>query len=169
MVGLTYEGILSNTFSKQKLKLSASSAAFSFLLNKKEAHKKIKHIKYETLNIQNNLVSELFTTDQANMLTAIISHCLRGIRNNFSNFFQNNLNSPLNCNAESPNIDTQEHVLYCKSLNQTHGEQTPVMPFMYGDIKQQVRLSQKFITLMRERSHILEPQEDEEEVEKLSS
>ena len=72
----------------------------------------------------------------------------------------------MNCNAESPNTDTQEHVLHCKSLNQTHGEQTPVMTFMYGEIKQQMQLSQKFITLMRERSQILEPQENDEEMEK---
>ena len=80
--------------------------------------------------------------------------------------FQNNLNCSLTCNAESPNTDTQEHVLHCKSLNQTHGEQTPVMTFMYGDAKQQLQLSQKFFTLMGERSQILERQANEEEREK---
>ena len=53
MLGMAYEDLTSNTFSKQKLKISATSAAFNFLLNKKETHKKIKHIQYGTLKIQN--------------------------------------------------------------------------------------------------------------------
>ena len=37
------------------------------------------------------------------------------------------------------------------------------MEFMYGDSKQQVQISHKFITLMRERIQLFEPQEDEED------
>ena len=35
MLGATYEEVISNKFTKQKLKLIATLAAFSFLLNKK--------------------------------------------------------------------------------------------------------------------------------------
>ena len=103
---MAYEDLTSNTFSKQKLKISATSAAFNFLLNKKETDKKIKHIQYETLKIQNYLVSELFNRDEANMLTAIRSHCLRSIRHNFSKMLKKSLNCPLICNEESPHADT---------------------------------------------------------------
>ena len=68
------------------------------------------------------------------------------------------------CNEESPHADTQEDVLNCKSLNQTHGEITPNMNFMYSDIKQQLKISQNFINLMREINQILEPQEEEEDI-----
>ena len=39
--------------------------------------------------------------------------------------------------------------------------------FMYGDVKKQVQIVQKFITLMRERVQLLEPQEDEEDTQKI--
>ena len=40
------------------------------------------------------------------------------------------------------------------------------MEYMYVDILQQVQISQKFITLMRDRIQLLEPQKDKEDIYK---
>ena len=160
MLGVNQEEVILNNFSKQKLKKAATNAAFSYLLNKKETHEKSKHIPYQSLTIHNYLVSDLLTHKEANMLTAIRSHCLRGIRYNFPKMFKDNLDCPLKCDELNPSPDTQEHLLYCKILNQTHCEENILMDHMYGDLLQQSKLSQKFCTLMSQREQLLEPQED---------
>ena len=167
MLGVTHEDLTSNKLTKQKLKTLATSVAFSFLINKQETHKKIKHIHYETLAIQNYLTNNLLNNNEANMLTAMRSHCVRGIKHNFPKMFKTNLNCPLNCVKETPYADTQEHVLNCSSLRQTWDKTTPSMEFMYGDIMQQVQISQKFFSLMRDRTKLLEPPEEEEDIQNI--
>ena len=146
--------------------MAAKSAAFNFLQNKKVNHEKVRHIHYESLKLQEYLTSELFSTKEAQMLTALRSHCIRGVRHNFSKMFKNNSKCPLNCSELTPHEDTQEHVLYCKTLNQSH-EETPNIQYMYGDVYKQHKLSQKFCTVMGTRAHLLEPQEEEEEPQKI--
>ena len=81
--------------------------------------------------------------------------------------FKNYWDFPLICDEETPIADTQEHVLNCKSLNSTFGEETPTIEFMYGDIKQQVQLAKQFSTKMKERTCLLEPQEEEEVIQNI--
>ena len=166
LLEITHEELTLGNITKQKIKLAAKSAAFNFLQNKKGNHEKVRHIHYESLKLQEYLTSELFSTKEAQMLTALRSHCIRGVRHNFSKMFKNNSKCPLNCSELTPHEDTQEHVLYCKTLNQSH-EETPTIQYMYGNLYKQQKLSQKFCTLMGTRTHLLEPQEEEEETQKI--
>ena len=163
LLEITHEELTLGNITKQKIKLAAKSAAFNFLQNKKVNHEKVRHVHYESLKLQEYLTSELFSTKEAQMLTALRSHC---IRHKFSKIFRYYLKCPLNCSELTPHEDTQEHVLYCKTLNQSH-EETPTIQYMYGNLYKQQKLSQKFCTLMGTRTHLLEPQEEEEETQKI--
>ena len=94
---------------------------------------------------------------------ALRSHCVRGIKHNFSKMYKQNLKCSLNCSDENVFEDTQEHVLYCKILNNSVQE-TPLIHYMYGDTYQQNQLSKKFCTLMGTREHILEPHDKEDDI-----
>jgi hypothetical protein len=163
LLGFTEAELLSNNISKLKLKISATNAAFSFLQNTQTLHKKVKHIKYESMKVQEYLTSEIFSTKEANMMTALRSHCVRGIKHNFSKMYKHNMKCSLNCSAENVFEDTQEHVLYCKILNNSVQE-TPLIHYMYGDTYQQNQLSKKFCTLMGTREYILEPHDKEDDI-----
>ena len=163
LLGFTEAELLSNNISKLKLKISATNAAFSFLQNRQTTHKKVKHIRYESMKVQEYLTSEIFSTKEANMMTALRSHCVRGIKHNFSKMYKQNLKCSLNCSAENVFEDTQEHVLYCKILNNSVQE-TPLIHYMYGDTYQQNQLSKKFCTLMGTREYILEPHDKEDDI-----
>ena len=60
-LGISYEQVISTEMTKQKLKIIARNAAFIQLLQQQSSHKKVKHIPYETSEIQPYLKSALFT------------------------------------------------------------------------------------------------------------
>ena len=156
MLGISYDEATSTNMSKKMLKEHATSVAFEKLLSIQKTHSKIKDIKYEVLETQTYLKSQLFSTRQANMLTALRSHCVRGIKSNFNKFYKNQLNCPLQCNTETPYIDTQEHTLNCSSLKKS--PEATSISFMYGNVDKQYELAKKFSSLMRSREKILEAQ-----------
>ena len=61
----------------------ARNAAFNQLLEKQSSHKKIKHIAYKTLEVQQYLKSDLLTQKHVQTLNTIRSHCLKGIKEIF--------------------------------------------------------------------------------------
>ena len=78
---LTYEEVTSVGFTQMKKK---KHAKMQLLINSyfKSIHMQIKHIKYDTIEIQLYLKSELFTKDNAKTLTALHSQCFGGIKSN---------------------------------------------------------------------------------------
>ena len=57
-------------------------------LQEQSSHKKNKLIKYETLEIQPYIKSELFTQNHALILTSLRSQCVRGIIQKFRNMYK---------------------------------------------------------------------------------
>ena len=91
-------------------------AAFKKLLEAQKGPKKMDHIKYEELKLQPYLKSELFTQKDIKMLALLRSQCVRGIRMNLKNMYQNSLVCPLNCNTVQEQ-DSQGHILTCYKLS----------------------------------------------------
>ena len=82
-LGLTYEQVTSNEMTKLKLKTHVRNVAFEQLLQQQRSHKKVKANIYTNFKIQSYLQSEMLTQKEKEMLTALRSHCVRGIKHNF--------------------------------------------------------------------------------------
>ena len=83
MLGITYEEVSSGKLSKLQLKTTANSVAFESLMSQLKNHTKVKHITYKTFAMQPYLKSDLFLSKESILLTALRSHCLRGIKEKF--------------------------------------------------------------------------------------
>ena len=90
------------------------------------------------------------------MLTALRSHCVRGVKTNFSHFYKDHLDCPLQCNPENPFMDTQEHILTCKILHDVpHMEETNIK-YIYGTVSQQQKIAKTFCYFIKKREQVLE-------------
>ena len=147
-LGMTYEQVTSSQMTKSLLKSHAKDAAFEKLKEIQCSHKKVKHIVYTSLKTQPYLKSDLFTQSEVETLTALRSHCLRGIKDNFPKMFERTLNCPLNCDHINQE-DNQEHVLNCKIL--TKEKLTDISYIYSDDIEKQAEVARTFTKLMRKR------------------
>ena len=74
---LTYNQAIEGDILKKTIKLHAKESAFKYLIDKQNSHKKVKYIRYEELQCQAYLSSELLTHEETQVLTATRSQCLR--------------------------------------------------------------------------------------------
>ena len=86
---------------KAALKNNAKTAAFGELLKNISKSTKAQNLKFNKLEIQDYLKSDKFTTEEAGMLTALRSKCVKGIRSDFKSM-QKCIHCPLNCDAKDP-------------------------------------------------------------------
>ena len=156
MLGMSYEEATSSNMTKKTLKTHATSVAFEKLNSTLKTHTKVNAIHYETLEMQPYLKNPLVSLKEAEMLTAMRSHCVRGIKANFSNFFKKQLDCPLKCNNEEPSIDTQEHILSCKSLQSSPNMEETNINYMYGTVIEQHQIAKIFCSLIKKRNKSLE-------------
>ena len=153
-IGISYEEALQSDMTKEKLKKLARNAAFRQLLNQQSEHKKVKQIKYMTLTLQPYLDSEIFKEKQTTLLTALRSNCVRGIKMNFSKMYKNDLSCPLKCDDKNPNLDSQEHLLFCKALSD--GGSTVHISQIYKSIQDQQNISNILFDLIKKRENLME-------------
>ena len=73
---------------------------------------KIKHIEYTSLKPQSYIISHMFSNHETKMLGALRSRTVPKIKDNFHNYYKQNLKCDL-CNTE---IDSQEHCLVCPEI-----------------------------------------------------
>ena len=93
-------------------------------------------------------------------MTALRSHCLRGIKGNFKKMYQNNLYCPLKCNTENLSEDTQSHTLVCQGLRDPQDLIKVNMEYMTGSVQEQNQLVKQFSILYKRRLKKLEEQEE---------
>ena len=99
---------------------------------------KAKDIKYNNLEIQEYLISAKLNDDEKQLMTALRTKCVKGIRRNFPGMHRVCQHCPLNCMIQEPQEDTQDHVLNCKSI----GAQSNVpMEFMCAGTVEQSLLA----------------------------
>ena len=106
---------------KKIVKEACKKYSFKNLMNKKDRHEKGRHIKYNELKIQNYLVSEVISTQEAKMLFKIRSEMI-DTKENFkhkytkkSNDIQTNLEALL-CPLCRLHVDSVETILQCSAL-----------------------------------------------------
>ena len=157
-LGLTYEEVASETMTstmlKTKLKNNAKTAALSELLQDQSRSTKTQNLKYDKLEIQDYLKSDILSREEAIMLTAIRSKCVKGIRTDFKNM-EKCIHCPLKCDQDQPAEDTHEHLLSCNKLC---GSNVP-LEFIYGSTVEQSMIAASILGLMRERTKKLEEKE----------
>ena len=153
---MTYEQVTSSQMTKSLLKSHAKDAAFKQLKEIQCSNKKVKHIVYTSLKTQPYLESDLFPQSEVETLTALRSHCVRGIKHNFPKMFDRSLNCPIDCEHINQE-DNQDHVLNCKIL--TKETQTNISYIYSDDIEQQAEVARNFTKLMRKRVKLLEDQD----------
>jgi hypothetical protein len=114
-LGTTYEEITckNKVELKRILKSNARNACFQELKTKLLGHRKVKHIKYNTFEIQPYLRSKYLHPEEVQTITALRSKCVKSVKSNFSAMHKNRIHCPLKCNIENPQIDTQDHLLTC--------------------------------------------------------
>ena len=102
------------SFVKNKIR----TAALKYLQNLQQTHTKVKHIKYEKLEVQKYLTSPLFSNEETKLLFALRTRTVEGVKSNFQNMYSGNLFCPLQCwgQGEPPISDTQQHLLTCTKL-----------------------------------------------------
>ena len=97
-------------------------------------------------------VGSCISEEEINVLTALRSKCIRGIRTNFKSMYKTCLHCPLQCNTEEPQHDTQEHVLQCKKLKGSNMD----IDYVYTEGVEQSEIARQFSELMRQRTTLLE-------------
>ena len=144
---------------KASLKKNATNVAFNSLKSKLMKHKKVKHIKYESLKIQPYLRSNILHTKEKETLTALRSKCVRNVRFNFTKNFKNRLECPLQCDNENPKLDSQEHLLICTKLNPMNCQNTLSIEDSVGKIEKQEKIAKLIFKIIIQRKNLLEEME----------
>ena len=109
------DDVIQNTNSsvyKKEIKSKIREAAFKYLQNIKEKHSKIKHIKYQKLEVQKYMTSPIFSNQEVNTLYALRSRSTECKENFKQKYVNTNLLCPL-CKDEN---ESQQHILKCRVL-----------------------------------------------------
>ena len=155
---ITNSGRTYKTLIKKQIRI----AAFTELLRQQESHSKVRDIIYKTLEPQKYLSSNMFTNDNVSLLAALRSHTVKGIKCNFKTFYQQDTNCPFKCwpPGSPPELDTQEHLLFCTQLNNLNTQQittdTISYSYIYGDVSQQKAVVSLYQELLTKREHFLD-------------
>ena len=118
-------------------------------------HKKVKLIKYNSLQMQPYLRSKNIHSEKVNLITALRSKCVKTIRVNFSKMLKNRLTCPSLCNKESPMIDTQDHVLICSKLKEPYTCNL-IIGDVFGSVEEHEQVGQVFCKAMRQRKRLFD-------------
>ena len=118
---------------KKKLKTLATNASFFELQTRLKKHKKVKHIHYSSLQLKPYLMRQDIHKEEAHGISALRSQYVRTARSNLSKMYRNVINFPLQCNQDTPHVDTQEHILKCKKI-QTLNPSNLEIKDVFGDL-----------------------------------
>ena len=102
---------------KKVIKSKMKDAALKYLKKLQEPHTKVNKIRYDKLETQKYLLSPIFSNEETQLLYALRTRTVEGIKSNFKNMFDS-LECPLKCwsQGEDPIKDTQQHLLTCSKL-----------------------------------------------------
>ena len=123
-LGITYGEVALETTTPNMLKVvlknNAKTAALGELLKDISKSAKGQKLKFNQLEIQDYLKSDKFTREEASMLTALRSRCVKGVRSDFKNMHKC-VHCPLNCTNKDPLEYTHEHILMtCTKLRDSN-------------------------------------------------
>ena len=115
---------------------------------------KVKSIRYERLQLQEYLKSNM-SDEVRNTITGLRSKCVKGVKSNFPKLHTVCQHCPLMCNVQTPQLDTQEHILVCSALGGSNADYN----FIHAGVVDQHLVVREFSRRMTMRNQILEGQE----------
>ena len=110
---------------KDNIKNKVRIAALKNLLKQKDSHSKMDNLSYKKLEIQAYMQSPLFDTESAEMLLALRTRTVRGVKNDFRGMIQD-VACPLGCG----NSDTLPNILTCPVLQDQLKSETVAMIYL---------------------------------------
>ena len=116
----------------------------------------MENLSYKKLEIQPYMQSPLFDTESAEMLLALRTRTVRGVKNDFRGMFQD-VACPLGCG----NSDTLPNILTCPVLqDQLNNETVATQKIVFQDIfspdtAKQKQVTELYIKLMEIRSKVI--------------
>ena len=120
-IGEEFDENLIRSMDKEKFKVhvrtKVKEVALSHLKTLQAGHSKIKCIEYTQLATQPYLKSSSFTNKECELLFALRSKSVRGIKAKTPSVYRNNMICPLSCDKTNPQ-DEQEHLLKCHIILQ---------------------------------------------------
>ena len=136
-------------------------AAFEEYKTLQIQHSKVREIPYQVLAIQTYLKCRDFSKADSDLLLALRSHSVRGIKANFSSIHKEDMSCPLKCDTPSPE-DSQIHIMSCLSIcsrvDSKFIEQSKDILYsdIYGDIHRQKAAVRHLSSLLDIRRTLLE-------------
>ena len=141
---------------KDTIKSKVKDAAFKYLLQKKNTHTKMNNIRYSKLELQEYLNCPLFGTEQAQMLLALRTRTVRGIKSDFKGMFQDIL-----CSLGCGNPDTLQNILTYTVLKKYFKtdviatENTVYEDIFSTDVQKQKRITELYTKLFDIRENLI--------------
>ena len=147
---------MNETKYKNIIKFKIKEAAFKRLLEIKSNHSKLNNITYNKLEIQSYLQSPLFGSEDVQMLLALRTRTVRGVKSDFRGMFQD-AECPLGCGS----TDTLENILTCSVLQKNLQSETlannkiTFADIYSSDIRAQKQVTELYTKLMSIRENIM--------------
>ena len=131
---------------KRDIKSKVKEYTFKYLTDKQKEHIKVKHIVYRDLETQEYLRSAVVTNKEAEIITALRSQTVRGIKNNIHTHYKDNLQ----CQLCEQSIDSQEHCMKCPTILSKFGKIKDHIKYehVYGNIQEQKEVAQLFLQIL---------------------
>ena len=135
---------MNTTNYKDKIKTKIREAGMKHLKQMKSKHSKMENLKYDNLEMAQYPKSPLFDFQSVQMLLALRTRTVRGIKNDFRSMIQD-VTCPLRC----AHIDTIPNILICPAIQQhIHTNQVANGEIKYEDIFSTDILKQKQVTAL---------------------
>jgi hypothetical protein len=162
LIELTEESLknMDKISAKHEIKTRTRIAAFKELKSIQDTQEKVKDIVYTKLVSQEYLNSSIVTTKEAEIITALRSKTVRGIKSNFHTFYQGDLL----CNLCKTYQDTQMHCMNCEVIISKIGDIKSHIRYehLFGNVNEQKDVAQLYIQLLSVRDDLLLQQEEQE-------
>ena len=146
---------------KQWVKHAVSKAAFKELMEAKEDHSKVRHVRYETLETQSYIIDPSFSTKLKHLLFKLRTST-EDFKCNFKSMYAHDVEKmtcPLKC-QEPQEQDTQEHILNCTKLQTvwSHDDMQQKIEYshIFGSLEQQRHVTVLICKLLEKRSILVE-------------
>ena len=130
------------------------------MLDEQKTHSKVKHIKYNKLEIQPYLYSPLFSRKEQSTLFRLRSRTIPGIRNDFKGMYKDDVSCPV-C-PPNMHLDTIQNLVTCPTIQaimQSRGLDSSNLPeyqdIFSNDVAKQHKATVLFTQLLDCRDQIL--------------
>ena len=138
-----------------------TEAALSEFTSLQAQHSKVRDIPYPAFSLQNYLKCPDFSKTDCDLLMALRSHSVKGIKANFSSINKEDMSCPLKCESPCPQ-DNQIHLMSCPAIvskldrDQIERSKHIKYPDIYGDIPGQKAAVRHLSILLDIRRTLLE-------------